>query len=71
MIKKTKFYYELVKAKSDDVSLIKVIDKIMPIIEKNSFDSYGNYDEDLKSFLISFCIEIVKKDGFAEKLLKN
>ncbi len=37
MIKKTKFYYELVKAKSDDVSLIKVIDKIMPIGFRSSF----------------------------------
>lgn len=69
MIEKTKFYYELVKAKSDDVSLIKVIDKIMPIIESKSLDNYGNYDEDLKSFLISHCIEIVKTEGFAEKLL--
>ena len=71
MIQKTKFYCELVKAKTDDVSLIKVIDKIMPIIESKSFDNYGNYDEDLKSFLISHCIEIVKTEGFAEKLLKN
>lgn len=71
MTNKTKFYYELVKAKSDDVSLIKVIDKIMPIIESKSFDNSGNYDEDLKSFLIAHCIEIIKTEGFAEKLLKN
>ena len=71
MIKKTKFYYELVNAKNDNVSLIKVIDKIMPIIEKNSFNNYGRYDEDLKSFLILHCIEIIKTEGFAEKLLKK
>lgn len=70
MVEKTKFYYELVLAKNDDVSLIKVIDKIMPIIESSSFIN-NKYDEDLKSFLIAHCIEIVKTDGFAEKFLKN
>lgn len=71
MIRKTKFYYELVQAKNNEVSLIKVINRIMPIIESKSFDNYGNYDEDLKSFLISHCIKIVKKDGFADSFLKN
>ena len=70
MVEKTNFYYELVKAKNNEVSLIKVIDKVMPIIESSSFVN-GVYDEDLKSYLIAHCIEIVKKDGFAEKLLKN
>lgn len=70
MIKKTKFYYELENAKTEDVSLINVINTLMPLIESNSFDDNGNFDEDLRSYLIQYCIETVKTEGFAEKLLK-
>lgn len=71
MIKKTKFYYELEKAKTDEVALINVINTIMPIIESNSFDYNGKFDEDLRSHLLEYCIETVKKDGFAEKFLRE
>lgn len=70
MIQKTKFYYQLEKARTDDVELINVINTIMPLIESNSFDYNGNFDEDLKSHLIKYCIETIKKDGFAERFLK-
>ena len=70
MMKKTKFYYELLKAKADEVALIKVIDTIMPLIDKHSKNN-GQVDEDLKSFLIEYVVETVKTEGFAEKLLKK
>ena len=70
MIKKTKFYYELLEAKDDEVAMIKVIDKIMPLIDKYSKDKFGQADEDLKSILIEHSIKIIKRDGFAQKLLK-
>lgn len=71
MIKKTKFYYELARAKTDEVAMINVINTIMPLIESNSYDGKGNFDEDLRSHLIQYCIETVKKDGFAEMFLKD
>lgn len=70
MIQKTKFYYQLEKARTDDVALINVINTIMPLIESNSFDDNGNFDEDLKSHLIKYCIETIKKEEFAEMFLK-
>jgi len=70
MIKKTRFYYELLEARADEVALVKVIDKVMPLIDKHSKIN-KQVDEDLKSFLIEYVIRTIKAEGFAENLLKD
>lgn len=70
MVQKTNFYYELKKVqKNDEVALINVIEKIMPLINKYSKDINGNIDEDLKSTLIEHCIRITKTMDIDKKLL--
>lgn len=70
MITKTNFYYELKKVQNnDEVALINVIEKIMPIINKYSKDIDGIIDEDLKSTLIEHCISVTKKMDIDKKLL--
>ena len=66
----SKFYYKLVKAKNNNVELINVIDKIMPLINKYSKNNLGQVDEDLKNYLIEYIIKVIKIEGFAEKFLK-
>ena len=62
MVEKTSFYYELKKVQeNDEVALVNVIDKIMPIINKYSKDINGIIDGDLKSTLIEHCIRVTKK----------
>ena len=65
---KTKFYEILKKARKDDVSLILVINKIMPLINKYSLDKNRRIDEDLRSELIEYAINLVKSEDFADKL---
>lgn len=67
---KTKFYNILSKAKNDEVSLILVIDKIMPLINKYSINENKEINDDLKSYLIEYAIKIIKSDDFAEKMAK-
>lgn len=67
----TKFYKILEKARTDEVFLILVITKIMPLINKNSLDTDKKIDEDLRSELIEYAINIVKSNDFADKLRKN
>lgn len=67
----TKFYEILEKARTDEVFLILVITKIMPLINKNSLDTDKKIDEDLRSELIEYAINIVKSNDFADKLRKN
>lgn len=70
MIQKTNFYYELKKVQNnDEVALINVIEKIMPIINKYSKDIDGIIDEDLKSTLIEHCIKVTKTMDIDKKLL--
>lgn len=70
MLQKTNFYYELKKVQNnDEVALVNVIDKIMPIINKYSKDINGIIDEDLKSTLIEHCIRITKTIDIDKKLL--
>lgn len=45
----TEFYKLLKLAVTDDVALIRVLDKIMKLINNNSKDMRGIIDEDLKS----------------------
>lgn len=70
-MKKTKFYELLVKARQDETTLVFVIDKIMPMINKYSQDKNKEIDEDLKSFLIEYAIKTIKNENFADKLAKE
>ena len=54
-------------AEKDDVALIKVLEKIMTIINKNSMNNYGVIDEDLKSELITYSIEIIRNKKIYKK----
>mgnify|MGYP000734368377 FL=1 len=70
MKNRTKFYEILVKARTDEVSMILVIGKIMPLIDKYSLNEKNVIDQDLKSILIEYAISVVKEEKFAEKLAK-
>ena len=70
-MEKTEFYNLLVKARHDETTLVFVIDKIMPMINKYSQDENKLIDEDLKSHLIEYAIKIIKDKKFAEKLAKE
>lgn len=71
MIHKTKFYNLLSKAKTDEVAMILVINKIMPLIDKYSKNADKEIDNDLKSNLIEYAIKVVKSENFAEKLAEE
>ena len=70
MKNRTRFYEILVKARTDEVSMILVIGKIMPLIDKYSLNERNVIDQDLKSILIEYAISVVKEENFAEKLAK-
>lgn len=70
MNNKTKFYEILSKAQTDEVSLIIVINKIMPLINKYSIDSNKKINEDMRGELIEYAISVVKSKDFADKLRK-
>ena len=70
MKNRTKFYEILVKARTDEVSMILVIGNIMPLIDKYSLNEKNVIDQDLKSILIEYAISVVKEEKFAEKLAK-
>jgi hypothetical protein len=67
----TKFYKLLLKARYDETSLVLVIDKIMPLINKYSQNDNKQIDEDLRSILIEYAITVIKEENFADKLAKN
>ena len=67
---KTKFYKLLEKARTDEVSLIFAIDKIMPLIDKYSKNENKEVDQELKSYLIEYAVKVIKDKDFAEKLAK-
>lgn len=70
-MEKTKFYELLVKARHDEATLVFVIDKIMPMINKYSQGKNKEIDEDLKSILIEYSIKVIKNKKFADKLAKE
>ena len=70
-MEKTNFYQLLIKARHDEATLVSVIDKIMPMINKYSQDKNKEIDEDLKSFLIEYAIKTIKDENFADKLAKE
>ena len=59
----SKFYLLLKEAVTDDTSLIRVLDKIMNLINRYSRNYNGQIDEDLKSELIAKTIELVRKES--------
>lgn len=63
----TEFYKLLELAVTDDVALIRILDKIMTLINNNSIVN-GKLDEDLKSVAIT--IEEVRKKEFHKKIPK-
>lgn len=63
---KTKFHRLLKNAVDDDVALVTVLDRIMPLINKLSKDKNKKIDEDLKSVLITYTIEIIRKKKIFE-----
>ena len=67
----TKFYKLLLKARYDETSLVLVIDKIMPLINKYSQNDNKQIDEDLRSILIEYAITVIKEENFADKFAKN
>ena len=68
MMNKTEFYKLLSKARTDEVSLIIAINKIMPLIDKYSKNENKTIDPDLKSNLIEYAIKVIKSENFAKKL---
>ena len=63
----TKFYKLLKSAVNDDVALIRVLDKIMKLINSNSKDFNGVIDEDLESELITYSVEIIRNKKIYRK----
>lgn len=63
----TEFYKLLKSAVTDDVALIRVLDKIMKLINSNSKDLHGVIDEDLKSELITYSVEIIRNKKIFKK----
>ena len=67
MIKQTEFYKMLENAVSDDTTLVMIIDKIMPLVNKYSKDFKGEIDEDLKSILITYSRELIRMKKIYKK----
>lgn len=63
----TEFYRLLKSAVTDDVALVRVLDKIMKLINSNSKDIHGVIDEDLKSELITYSVEIIRNKKIFKK----
>ena len=63
----TEFYKLLKLAVTDDVALIRVLDKIMKLINSNSKDDDGEINEDLKSELITYSIELIRNKKIYKK----
>ena len=64
----TEFYKLLKLAVIDDVALVEVLDKIMNLINSNSReDKYSVIDEDLKSELIAYSIELIRNKKIYKK----
>ena len=67
MKKETEFYKILKRAVTDDVALVRVLDKIMKLINNNSKDMHGVIDEDLKSELITYSVELIRNKKIYKK----
>jgi len=67
MEKKSEFYKLLKAAVTDDVALVRVLDRIMKLINKNSRNKHGIIDEDLKSELVTYSIELIRNKKIYKK----
>ena len=63
----TEFYKLLRQAVYDDTALVRVLDKIMKLINSNSKDDDGKINEDLKSELITYSIEFIRNKKIYKK----
>lgn len=63
----TEFYKLLRQAVYDDTELVRVLDKIMKLINSNSKDDDGKINEDLKSELITYSIELIRNKKIYKK----
>ena len=54
-------------AVTDDVALIRVLDKIMKLINNNSKDMRGIIYDDLKSELITYSVELIRNKKIYKK----
>ena len=63
----TEFYKLLRQAVYDDTALVRVLDKIMKLINSNSKDDDGKINEDLKSELITYSIELIRNKKIYKK----
>jgi len=62
----TEFYKLLRQAVYDDTALVRVLDKIMKLINSNKDDD-GEINEDLKSELITYSIELIRNKKIYKK----
>lgn len=63
----TEFYKLLKSAVTDDIALVRVLDRIMKLINNNSKDMHGVIDEDLKSELITYSVELIRNKKIFKK----
>ena len=63
----TEFYKLLRQAVYDDTALVRVLDKIMKLINSNFKDDDGKINEDLKSELITYSIELIRNKKIYKK----
>ena len=65
----TEFYKLLRQAVYDDTALVRVLDirKTMKLINSNSKDDDGEINEDLKSELITYSIELIRNKKIYKK----
>ena len=63
----TKFYKLLKQAVNDDTALVIVLDKIMKLINSNSKDENAKIDEDLKTELLTYSIELIRNKKIYKK----
>lgn len=63
----TEFYKLLRQAVYDDTALVRVLDKIMKLINSNSKDDDGKINEDLKSELTTYSIELIRNKKIYKK----
>lgn len=63
----TEFYKLLRQAVYDDTALVRVLEKIMKLINSNSKDDDGKINEDLKSELITYSIELIRNKKIYKK----
>lgn len=66
---KRNFYEVLNRAQTEETSLIIIINKIMPMINKYSLDLNNELDEDLRNELIEYAIKLIKSPNFPKKFL--